>query len=116
MTPQPLTVNESQAQADADAESAAVADLGHPYRWIILLGLVTAAIMEILDTTIINVALPRMQDSLGVQATAEQIGWVSSGYILSNVIVLPMTAWLSGRNLAAKSISAARSCCLFWRR
>ena len=88
-------IAQSQTQIDADAESAAIADLGHPYRWIILLGLVTAAIMEILDTTIINVALPRMMS--GFDSTTDQIGWVSTGYILSNVIVLPMTAWLSGR-------------------
>ncbi len=92
---QPIPNSQTPAQTDADAESAAVADLGHPYRWIILLGLVTAAIMEILDTTIINVALPRMMSSL--DATTDLIGWVSTGYILSNVIVLPMTAWLSGR-------------------
>src|SRR5690242_14643830 len=66
-----------------------------PYRWIILVGLITAAIMEVLDTTIVNVALPQMSGNLG--ATREEIGWVSTGYILSNVIVLPMTAWLSGR-------------------
>ena len=66
-----------------------------PYRWIILIGLLTAAIMEVLDTTIINVALPQMAGNLG--ATNIEIGWVSTGYILSNVIVLPMTAWLAGR-------------------
>ncbi len=66
-----------------------------PYRWIILIGLVTAAILEVLDTTIVNVALPQMAGNLG--ATAQEIGWVSTGYILSNVVVLPMTAWLSSR-------------------
>src|ERR1044071_2494083 len=67
----------------------------NPYRWIILIGLITAAILEVLDTTIINVALPQMGGNLG--ATHEEIGWVATGYILSNVIVLPMTAWLSSR-------------------
>ena len=51
--------------------------------------------MEVLDTTIINVALPQMAGNLG--ATNVEIGWVSTGYILSNVVVLPMTAWLAGR-------------------
>ncbi len=67
----------------------------NPYRWIILVGLITAAILEVLDTTIVNVALPQMAGNLG--ATSQEIGWVSTGYILSNVIVLPMTAWLSSR-------------------
>ncbi len=64
-------------------------------RWIILIGLITAAIMEVLDTTIINVALPQMAGNLN--ATTDEIAWVSTGYILSNVVVLPMTAWLSAR-------------------
>ncbi len=66
-----------------------------PYRWIILAGLILGAILEVLDTTIVNVALPQMAGNLG--ATAQEIGWVSTGYILANVIVLPMTAWLSSR-------------------
>ena len=67
----------------------------NPYRWIILFGLVTAAILEVLDTTIVNVALPQMAGNLG--ATFQEISWVSTGYILSNVVVLPMTAWLAAR-------------------
>ena len=65
------------------------------YRWWILLGLITAAIMEVLDTTIINVALPRMAGNLG--ATQEEIAWVSTCYILANVVVLPMTAFFTQR-------------------
>ena len=64
-------------------------------RWIILLGLITAAIMEVLDTTIVNVALPQMAGNLG--ATQQEISWVSTGYILSNVVVLPMTAFFTER-------------------
>src|ERR1051325_3938784 len=66
-----------------------------PYRWVILFGLITAAILEVLDTTIVNVAMPQMAGNLG--ATTQEIGWVSTGYILSNVVVLPMTAWLASR-------------------
>jgi MFS transporter, DHA2 family, multidrug resistance protein len=76
------------------------------YRWLILLGLITAAIMEVLDTTIVNVALPQMAGNLG--ATQDEIGWVATGYILSNVVVLPMTAFFTGlfgrRNYLAGSI------------
>jgi len=64
-------------------------------RWWILLGLITAAIMEVLDTTIVNVALPEMAGNLN--ATREEIGWVSTGYILSNVVFLPMTAFFTER-------------------
>src|SRR5580704_4372272 len=65
------------------------------YRWIILMGLISVAIMEVLDSTIVNVALPQMAGNLG--ATFEEIAWVSTGYILSNVVVLPMTAFLAAR-------------------
>src|SRR6476646_2369941 len=64
------------------------------HRWLILAGIITA-IMEVLDTTSINVALPQMAGNLG--ATQEEIGWVSTGYILSNVIFLPMTAFFAAR-------------------
>jgi MFS transporter, DHA2 family, multidrug resistance protein len=64
-------------------------------RWLILFGLITAAIMEVLDTTIVNVALPQMAGNLG--ATQQEISWVSTGYILSNVIFLPMTAFFTER-------------------
>lgn len=86
------------ANPAAESRPAVLTDTGealNPYRWIILVGLITAAILEVLDTTIVNVAMPQMAGNLG--ATIQEIGWVSTGYILSNVIVLPMTAWLSGR-------------------
>ena len=66
---------------------------GVPGRWFILFGLITAAIMEVLDTTIVNVALPQMAGNLG--ATREEVAWVSTSYILANVIVLPMTAFFT---------------------
>jgi len=77
------------------APEEAVHSAVSPYRWIILVGLISAVIMEALDTTIINVALPQMAGNLGV--TPNEIGWVSTGYILSVVIILPLTAWLAAR-------------------
>lgn len=78
-------------QERADSAAAFV----RRYRWLILAGLITAAVMEVLDTTIVNVALPQMAGNLG--ATQEEIGWVSTGYILANVIFLPMTAFMTAR-------------------
>src|SRR5258705_12813849 len=62
-------------------------------RWIIAITVTLAAIMELIDTSIVNVAIPHMMGSLG--ATLDQIAWVSTGYIVANVIVLPITGWLS---------------------
>ncbi len=52
-------------------------------------------ILVALDSTIINVAIPTMMGNLGV--TIDQISWVSIGYMLTNVIVLPMSGWLEAR-------------------
>jgi DHA2 family multidrug resistance protein len=82
-------------KAAAAAAKAAHAEHVDQFRWFILLGLITAAMMEILDTTIINVALPRMAGNLS--ATQEEIAWVSTSYILANVVVLPMTAFFTAR-------------------
>jgi len=65
------------------------------YRWMILIGLVVSAILEIMDTSMLNVALPQMAGSL--DTTMTDIAWVSTAYLLANVVVLPMTAWLSQR-------------------
>src|ERR1700737_3451242 len=84
------------AAADSlEARARAANEFVRRHRWLILAGLITAAIMEVLDTTIINVALPQMAGNLG--ATQEEIGWVATGYILSNVIFLPMTAFFAAR-------------------
>ena len=54
-----------------------------------------AAIIQILDTTIANVALPHMQGSLS--ATQDQIAWVLTSYIVMAAIVMPMTGFIAGR-------------------
>ena len=82
---------EPPATETAGAVLAAAANSRH--RWWILAGLILAAAMEVLDTTIINVALPQMAGNLST--TTQEIAWVSTGYILSNVVVLPMTAFLN---------------------
>src|SRR3569833_4711975 len=89
----------AQAARAARPRPAATPAAGHSetseYRWIIHIGLITAAIMELLDTTIVNVSLPQMAGKLG--ATTQEIAWVSTSYILANVVVLPMTAFFTER-------------------
>ena len=46
-----------------------------PYRWIILIGLITAAILEVLDTTIVNVAMPSMAGELGRDPQRNRVGF-----------------------------------------
>src|SRR5262245_66590384 len=60
-----------------------------------LFGVMLALILEILDSSIVNVALPSMMGNLG--ATVDEISWVVTSYIIANVIVIPMTSFLAGR-------------------
>ncbi|HVM32228.1 MAG TPA: DHA2 family efflux MFS transporter permease subunit [bacterium] len=54
-----------------------------------------ASLLEIVDTSIVNVAIPTMMGNLG--ATLDDIGWVVTGYIISNAVVLPISGWLGLR-------------------
>ena len=75
-------------------------------RVIITITAIVCALLEIVDTTIVNVALPDMKGNLG--ATTTEIGWVVTAYAIGNVIIVPMTSWLSAqfgrRNYFAVSI------------
>ncbi|UFS70836.1 DHA2 family efflux MFS transporter permease subunit [Geomonas sp. RF6] len=62
-------------------------------KWLITLTVMIPAFMEIVDTSIANVALPHMQGSLN--AGTEEITWVLTSYLISNAIVMPMTGWLA---------------------
>src|SRR5467141_2420824 len=63
------------------------------FKYLIAITVSIASVLELLDTSIVNVAIPHMMGNLG--ATLDQIAWVSTGYIVANVIVLPITGWLS---------------------
>lgn len=65
------------------------------HRYLVLAGLVVAALLEVMDVTITNVALPQMAGNLG--ASTGEIAWVSTSYTLANAVLLPMTAWLAHR-------------------
>ncbi|MBI2355013.1 MAG: DHA2 family efflux MFS transporter permease subunit [Deltaproteobacteria bacterium] len=62
-------------------------------KWLITITVMLPAIMEIIDTSVANVALPHMQGSLN--AGTDEITWVLTSYLVSNAVVLPMTGWLS---------------------
>jgi MFS transporter, DHA2 family, multidrug resistance protein len=66
-----------------------------PYKGLISIAVMLATIMQVLDTTIANVALPHMQGSLS--ATQDQITWVLTSYIVASAIMTLPTGWLAGR-------------------
>src|SRR4051812_25883498 len=81
-------------------------------RVIITITAIVCALLEIVDTTIVNVALKDMQGNLG--ATTSEVGWVVTAYAIGNVIIVPMTSWLSAqfgrRNYFAASIMLFTVC------
>jgi DHA2 family multidrug resistance protein len=64
-------------------------------KWMIAVTAALGAILEVIDTSIVNVALPDIQGNLG--ATLSEAGWVSTGYACANVVIIPLTAWLGYR-------------------
>lgn len=84
---------ESPTAAPAAAASAVAVEAKH--RGLITLAIMLATIMQVLDTTIANVALPSMTGDLG--ASQDTITWVLTSYIVSSAIMTPVTGWLADR-------------------
>ncbi|MBZ5610103.1 MAG: MFS transporter [Acidobacteriia bacterium] len=78
------------------AAAAPVPEIWRPKHnpWVIAVVVVLAAFMEVLDTSIANVALPHMAGNLG--ASNDESTWVLTSYLVSNAIVLPISGWLAG--------------------
>ncbi|GAB5350947.1 Fatty acid resistance protein FarB [Qipengyuania sp. 483] len=62
---------------------------------LLIVGIMGASLLQVLDTTIANVAIPHMQSALG--ATAESVTWVLTSYIIASAVALPITGWLADR-------------------
>ena len=81
------------ARAAAAARKAELQS--NPPLLMITITVMLGLIMAIIDTSIVNVALTNMAGNLG--ASLDEIGWVATGYILANVIVMPLNGWLTAR-------------------
>jgi DHA2 family multidrug resistance protein len=89
---EPLAETPSTEAAEPAGERAALHTSNRP---LLTVGVMAATIMQILDSTIANVALPHMQASLS--ATADTITWVLTSYIVASAVAIPMTGWLADR-------------------
>lgn len=65
------------------------------HKGLLTIAVMAGTVMQILDTTIANVALPHMQASLG--ANQETITWVLTSYIIASAVAIPITGWLADR-------------------
>jgi DHA2 family multidrug resistance protein len=89
----PAERRESRRSAPAELED--VAQLHVPNRWLFMIGVMAASLLQVLDTTIANVAVPHMQASLS--ATPDTISWVLTSYIVASAVAMPITGWLADR-------------------
>jgi MFS transporter, DHA2 family, multidrug resistance protein len=68
-------------------------ELSPARRWAITFSVMMVTVMQVLDTSVTNVALPHMQGSLS--AGVEEMSWVITSYLAANAVVIPATGWLS---------------------
>ena len=72
-----------------------------PNKWLVTVSITFGTLMGAIDSSIVSVALPHMMGTLG--ATVQEITWISTGYIIANVVVMPFTAFL-GRLFGQKRV------------
>ena len=91
---------------DAAASSAGAVrvPMARPNKWLVAASIGLGAIMGAIDTSIVNVALPQIRGAVG--ATVKEITWISTGYAIALVVVMPLTAFL-GRLFGQKRLYLA---------
>jgi MFS transporter, DHA2 family, multidrug resistance protein len=81
--------------AAASQVQASVAPSAPAHKWLVALAVMLGTTLEVLDTSIVNVALPHMQGAFS--AGVDEIAWVLTSYLVANGIMIPMTGWISSR-------------------
>jgi len=66
-----------------------------PHKWLIAGSVILGPILEVLDSSIVNVSLPHMQGSFA--ASVDEVAWVVTSYLVANGVMIPMTGWISSR-------------------
>jgi MFS transporter, DHA2 family, multidrug resistance protein len=85
-------------RADETVEAAVKlsAPVQYPqHKWLIALAVMLGTVLEILDSSIVNVSLPHMQGSFS--ASVDEVTWVVTSYLVANGIMIPLTGWISAR-------------------
>jgi len=65
------------------------------HKWLVAIAVMMGTTLEVLDTSIVNVALPHLQGSFS--ATVDEISWVLTSYLVANGVMIPMTGWIAAR-------------------
>jgi DHA2 family multidrug resistance protein len=80
-------------RANANQTVQAVAAAPPDNKWLVSMAVIFGVLMSAIDTSVVNVALPTIQGNVG--ATQQEVTWISTGYMISVVILMPLTHWLS---------------------
>src|SRR5215472_5005607 len=75
--------------------------LKRPNKWLVTVSISFGTLMGAIDSSIVNVALPHIQGSVG--ATVQEITWISTGYAVALILLMPLTAFL-GRMFGQKRV------------
>ena len=92
----------------------------HAGRWLIATAVMASAVMEVLDTSVVNVSLPHIGGSLS--SSTDEATWVLTSYLVANAVILPITGWLAnyfGRKRLLLTVVTGlryRALCAGWRR
>jgi DHA2 family multidrug resistance protein len=62
-------------------------------RWLIAIAVMSSAVMEVLDTSVVNVSLPHIAGSMS--ASVDEATWVLTSYLIANAVILPISGWLA---------------------
>ena len=79
-------------------------------RWLVAVAVMSSAVMEVLDTSVVNVSLPHIAGSLS--STVDEATWVLTSYLVANAIILPITGWLAnyfGRDRKSTRLNSSHS-------
>jgi len=79
-----------------------------PAKWLVSMTVLLGALMAVIDTSIVNVAMPHMAGGLGVGI--DEITWVAISYMVANVIIMPLIYFFRSALAGAGSISAPYWC------
>jgi DHA2 family multidrug resistance protein len=79
-------MSETALAAESPPERASLAD------WMAVIAGMIGSLMALMDVSIVNSALPKIQGEIG--ATASEATWVGTGYLVSEIIIIPLTAWM----------------------
>src|SRR5690242_16149068 len=90
-----MALSDAPALEDSRPLAPAMSEPSAMRKWVIAFSVILCALLEVLDSSIVNVALPHMQGSFS--ASVDEVTWVVTTYLVAAGIMIPTTGWIAGR-------------------